>query len=53
MKTRAMMTGELGTTIPLKVIDPNARRRPPVPWWWGSDEDVSANNARAAIQLRR
>lgn len=52
-RVRAMMTGPLSTTIPPQLTSTDGRRRPAVPWWWGSDEDASASAMAAMRTMRR
>lgn len=52
-KIRSMMTGPLETTIAPRIPDPNARKMPPTPWWWGNDEDASASAMAAMTAMRK
>lgn len=49
----SLCNGALLTTIPPKVDDPGARKLPPVPWWWGSDDIASASSMKAIQEIHQ
>lgn len=51
-KIEALCDGELSTTTTPAPVVPGARRLPPKPWWWGSDEMASQSTVRAMRELR-
>lgn len=50
---RSLMTGPLETTMGPQSKRGDGRRRPPIPAWWGNDEDVSASNFAAMATMKR